>query len=74
MWNRESLALESGILRKEAGFCYELEFGIHVPVTKNPQSSICNQKPTAWESWIILHGANQQATFSLDRQHGHPRD
>ena len=56
LWNSESWALESGIQLKEFGSHYRLESGIHIPLTKNPESGTWNPESTTWstESKTVL--------------------
>ena len=49
-------ALESGIQLKESWSHYRLECGIHIPLTKNPESGTWNPESTTWspESKTVL--------------------
>ena len=72
----ESEILGFGIWNSAKGSRILLPIGIRNPCSSDKESTIqyLQSETYSVESWIILHGANQQATFSLDRQHGHPRD
>ena len=65
-----------GIWNSAKGSRILLPIGIRNPCSNDKESRIQYLESETYivESWIILHGANQQAAFSLDRQHGHPRD
>ena len=72
----ESGLLGFGIWNSAKGSRILLPIGIGNPCSSDKESRIQYLESEIYsvESLIILHRANQQAAFSLDRQYGHPRD
>ena len=72
----ESGILGFGILNSAKGGRILLPTGIRNPCSSDKESRIRYLETEIYsvESLIILHRANQQAAFSLDTQHEHPRD